>query len=1716
LNALTAGFGKYTAERQFCSIGSVKSNIGHAEAASGMSQLIKVLLQLQHRQLAPNIKAQPLNPNISFEQTPFHLQRRLEPWHRPTVALDGGERREYPLRATVSSFGAGGSNAHLIVEEYEAAKQQAPETDTPQLMLFSAKTAAQLRAVVQQMQAFIGKQPELSLANLAYTLQTGRESMEYRMALVVDGRSQLIQGLQAYLRGTAENSFTGDHEQDNSDVKQLLSGKSGQSMLQMLLAEKDLKKLALYWVKGVKIVWQGMHGGETLCRIALPTYPFERKSYWLGVKTVSGDVADSSIPFAIDAQQSMRDNMERYLTHVLSESLGIPGNDISISKSLQDYGVDSMFSSQLRRGFEQVFGVKISARDLFTYATLAALIEFAESQQVKKNSSELAASDDISAQPEMLPLSEGQKGLWLLHQFAPQMSAYNIPVALRFSTGLDVDLFRQACELMMQRYPVLGSVFRQHNGELYKILPSDAQLCFMHENSEADIIESFREKSKQPFDLEHGSLFRVHVLSPVSTIDSYVLITVHHIVFDGSSAVLLIKALMQTYRQLLAGAAPDQALPQTGYNDFVLWQQQFMDDEQAQAQLDYWKAQLSGELSALSLPCDYPRPAEQRFNGASYELKLAPELTEKIRALAKSLRVNLSVPFLGVLNMLLHRYSGDDDILVGMPTSGRPESRFDDVIGYFINMIVIRSRISGQQSLADFLRDLQLTVADGLDNADYPFPALLNQLKAGHDLSKSPLFQVMYAYQNFIQPDDLSELDDLSVEFVSGVNQEGSHDLALEVYQGKDSFQLKLDYSTDLFSAATIQRLMGHYINLLASITSRPDAAIADHALLSEDEKRRIVVDWNADGAEYDGKHSIVELFQRQAQQTPNNTALLFENQALSYRELDQYSSKLANYIVNQGVAEGDLIGVCMGRGLQMIVAMLAIFKAGAVYVPIAPDYPEQRIQHLLDDSKIKLLMTEAKRLNNIQALASGCICVAADQLWSDILASDADLTPKIRPEQAAYVIYTSGSTGLPKGVVIAHRSISHHCQVMRDYYRLTPEDKVLQFASVNVDASLEQVLPGLLTGATVIIRPDELWSPQAFRSRVMELGISVADVPPSYLYELLLDTRSEPEWAELRSLRLAITGGEALTQETLSLWRGSPLRDCRLVNAYGPTETTITSTVFEVGAETPKFNIPIGRPLAGESAYILDAYGQPVAVCIPGELHIGGAGLAIGYLNQPELTRQKFIDNPLSPGSRIYKTGDLARWLEDGTIVFLGRLDHQVKIRGFRVECGEIEAALQDLDSIKQAVVLARQINGNTQLVAFIVSAADKNSLSSADLKQAMAAGLPDYMIPAAFVQLAQIPVTPGGKVDRSALMQLDSGAAENHSHVAPRTEIETQLAEIWRQVLNVERVGVHDNFFDLGGHSLLSVRLMAVIHKKLGRELPLSSLFQAPDIAGQAQLLQQTRQPWTPLVCLQPDGDMAPLFCIHAVAGNVLCYRELSRHMGRQRPIYGLQAPDIDSGAHTGSIEGLAALYIAAIRSVQAQGPYHLGGWSMGGVIAYEIARQLQQAGEQVGTLVLMESYTPEAVRTFEQDYLDKNRLSGETLLLTTFARELGLDDAETMPTADLTRRLDELFEQAKQAGSLPADIDSAQLHRLFKVFEANVRAMSRYTPGQYRDGIKLLYGDRTNQALDANGGWTELISGDVSIEAVPGDHYSILRQPNVQFLTEKWVSYVNEKTG
>jgi len=1649
VSALSAGFRQHTTDRQFCAIGSVKSNMGHAEAASGIAQLIKVILQMRHRQLAPSIKAEPLNPNIAFGDTPFRLQRTLEEWRQPVIALGGGAPQVYPRRATVSAFGAGGSNAHLIIEEYESrANGGTQAAAAPQLIPLSARTAPQLKALARCILTFAERQPELSLADLACTLQTSRETMDHRLAFVIANREQFLGTLRAWLDGASDiPAFTGSDSDDNSEIKLLLSGRAGKAMLDVLLAERDLEKLALYWAKGARITWQSLHGGRAPRRIALPTYPFERNRYWLADNPetdVHPAAATEARAFKIDPHASAQENMERYLREGLAGALGTPMSEVRADRSFQDHGASSIVLIRLRQGFERTFGVEISARDALAHSTPAALAAFAgEKSGAPKADAKAGDLTPVVAPEESayLPLSEGQKGLWLLNQMAPQSSAYNVPIALRFDAGFDIAAFRQACALLLRRHPLLASTFGERNGEPYRTAPMTPHPSFTHETIaaqvESEIADLLRARAREPFDLARGPLMRVHVFS--SGDNHHALITVHHIVIDGRSAALLVGELADAYAIGAAGGPLPAQPADTRFDEFVAWQQQFMESNRAQRQRDYWLAQLSGYLPILALPFDYPH-ATRGSGGASHEATLTPQTACALRDLARTREINMPAIFLGAWMLLLRRYSGDDDILVGMPTLGRPDARFDDAIGYFVNMIVIRSRISGARRTDDFLKELQFTIAGGLDNADYPFPLLRDALRSdGRDAAP----RAMFAYQNFVQLRDVATGP--AMHFVPGVYQEGTHDLALEVYESADSFRLRIDCDSGLFEPHSTRRAMAHIVHMLERIAAAPDTSITEHDPLPPDERQQIIA-WSSSAPALDTDGDIVAMVRRLAEAAPREVALVCGAQSLTYRELDNRSTRLADLLRDSGVAPSESVGACMARGADMIVALLAIWKAGATYVPLAADLPEARLRHMIDDSRIAIAVADTAARNRIAAAypLGGPRCVnAASRRRKASLATG---SARLDPDRAAYILYTSGSTGQPKGVVVPHRAIGHHAVVMREHYRLTPQDKVLQFAAMSVDAALEQILPGLICGATIVIRPDTLWSASEFRQAVDRHGVTVADLPPSYLHEVLLDTAMASSWDSLRSLRLVITGGEVLASETLRLWRGSPLRDCRLVNAYGPTETTITSVAFDIGGDVDG-NIPIGRPLPGETAFILDSDGQPVPIGVPGELYIGGAGLATGYLNQPELTAGKFIASPLDARERLYRTGDCARWLRDGSIAFLGRTDHQVKVRGFRVECGEVEAALRDTALVRHAAVVARPVNGSNELIAYVV----RKIGDTTDLKQVLRRRLPEHMIPSIIVDMEELPLTPGGKVDRIALARRDL-SAPGTARAFPTTPTEQQLAEIWRDVLKVD-AGIDDDFFHLGGHSLLAVRATALIRQRMTWDISVSTLFAAPTIAAQAKLLDSGVD-HSPLICLKESGERAPWFCVHAIAGDVLAYRELALHLKTARPVYALQVPDAD---HPGTIEALASRYIAAIRTVQPRGPYHLGGWSMGGVIAYEMAQRLRAAGERVATLSLIDSYTPDAVTAWEK-----------------------------------TRNT-----------SFAADTSTA-------TFLANVRAMDRYVPRPYEGDARLF---RASSADATDSGWSVLIGDGLTTETVPGDHDSIMRQPAVGQLAEALAGYLDE---
>jgi amino acid adenylation domain-containing protein len=860
----------------------------------------------------------------------------------------------------------------------------------------------------------------------------------------------------------------------------------------------------------------------------------------------------------------------------------------------------------------------------------------------------------------------------------------------------------------------------------------------------------------------------------------------------------------------------------------------------------------------------------------------------------------------------------------------------------------------------------------------------------------------------------------------------------------------------------------------------------------------------------------IHRLFEEQAARTPDAVAVECEGQPLTYRELDARANQLAHYLQALGVGPESLIGLCLDRSLDMLVGLLGILKAGGAYVPLDPHYPPERLAFMVRDAQLSVLVSQQRHRAQLPVAEGQVVCLDSD--WNLIAESPETLCETVvQPANLAYVIYTSGSTGTPKGVMIEHRALVSFVQSVIDQYELTDRDRILQFASISFDAAVEEIFPCLCRGGTLVLRNDEMLSSAAtFLQRCQKWQVTVLDLPTAYWHYLVSqivadEVRLPPE------LRLVIIGGEQASLETVKLWQQEVGDYPQLVNTYGPTEATVVATQFRwPGTESAtQRSLPIGQALPHVQTYVLDKHLQRLPVGIPGELYLGGAGLARGYLNQPELNQSQFIANPFatSDGSdaRLYKTGDRVRFRADGQLEFLGRFDDQVKLRGFRIELGEIETALSQHLAIQQCVVTVREDKpGDKRLVAYVVPA-ESEVPDTGELRHYLYHRLPDYMVPSAFVTLVSLPLTPSGKINRKALPKPESAdIATSAAYVAPRTPMEQELAKIWAQVLNLEQVGIHDNFFELGGHSLLAVQLITKMQQSFQVALPLATLFQQPTIEHLAQLLQNSSEHSNEsvLVPLRTEGKQAPLFCIHPVGGSVLCYAALTPHLNPERPLYGFQSPGLTGlEPPLTQIEEMAERYIEALRAMQPNGPYHLAGWSLGGVIAFEMAQQLHQQGDSVAPLVLIDSYPPSAFEIPEEfDYAK---------LLVAMVKDLsGLTDQELpvsleelqelTPQAQLTY----VMERAQQQQLLPTNVTMEYFENLWEIFLANLIAAAQYQPQPY-DGSAILLRASQSDAIESqlkgkdDNGWEGLVSGELKVCTLQGDHYSLMRTPQVEII-------------
>ncbi|BAY10335.1 non-ribosomal peptide synthetase [Calothrix sp. NIES-2098] len=864
------------------------------------------------------------------------------------------------------------------------------------------------------------------------------------------------------------------------------------------------------------------------------------------------------------------------------------------------------------------------------------------------------------------------------------------------------------------------------------------------------------------------------------------------------------------------------------------------------------------------------------------------------------------------------------------------------------------------------------------------------------------------------------------------------------------------------------------------------------------------------------------ELFARQVEQTPNAVAVIFENQKLTYRELNNKSNQLANYLKKLGVGPEVLVGICLERSLEMVVGLLGILKAGAAYVPLDPAYPQERLNFILEDSQTPLILSVNSLANNLAKSQTKVVCLDSD--W-EIIAQNSQENPvtEVRVDNLSYVIYTSGSTGKPKGVAIAHRSICNTLYWRQNTFKLTPQDKVLQTISFSFDPSVWQIFWPLSFGAQLVMaRPGGHQDPAYLIETIIEQQITVMALVPSMMRVLLEEEGIE----NCQSLRHITSGGEALPIDLVERFLACLKLNNILVNCYGPTEAAIDATFWICQGGSDRIFAPIGRPIANTQIYILDEDLQPVPVGEAGELYIGGVGLARGYLNRPELTKEKFIPNPFASeaGTRLYKTGDLARYLPDGNIEFLGRIDHQVKIRGFRIELAEVEAAIAQHPAVKQAIVIDREdVAKNKQLVAYIVPQPQQVPTKS-ELRSFLQGKLPDYMLPAAFVFLDALPLNPNGKIDRQAL---PAPASENSavSIVLPRNQVEQQLLEIWQQVLGVQPIGVRDNFFELGGHSLLAIKLFWEIEQAFGKNLPLATLFQAGTIESLAKILQpqtalnaSTPAAWSSLVPIQPQGNKPPFFCIHGLGGEVLCFRELAMHLGADRPFYGLQPQGLDDKQpFLTRIEDMAAHYIREIQTIQPQGPYFLGGYSIGGIIVFEMAHQLQHQGQEVALLAMLDSSIPGT----------EQRLPFVKRIVEHFNNLLQLGPAYLWDRAEVWRNwawenfrkgrylLQKRYKHSNnQRPYYLFDVAQYLLEtdRHLEMMETSLEAVHKYNFKVYPEKIVLFRTDDRTRTVavgvqyDPQFGWGELVAGTIDIYHIPGSHESLLKEPSVQVLAEK----------
>jgi amino acid adenylation domain-containing protein len=1408
---------------------------------------------------------------------------------------------------------------------------------------------------------------------------------------------------------------------------------------------------------------------------------------------------------------------------------------VGVDDSFFDLGGDSIRSIRFL-SLAAVRGLRFSLADLFEHPTIADLVPHRltapadPAGAVPSSPLSLLTSEERAALPEDVedayPVSTLQLGMLFhsgYHERGERSSAYHNVFSLRLSRGIDAAAFRAAAGQLALRHPVLRTAFDLGGfSRPLQLVRRAVEIPVTAEDlaglppaeREAAVARRLEDEKARLFAPDQAPLLRFHV-QHLGDSETQLFWTGHHVILDGWSAAVLLAELFQLYQVALAVGteSPPPPPPVTTFRDFIALERAALESAQAR---EFWEARLRD--------VDPPRlllwhPEEENRDRTPINVALPGPVLAGLRELAANASVPLKNVFLAAHVWVVGRMTGTRDVVTGLVTNGRPEAAdADRVLGLFLNTVPLATALAGG-TWHELARQMFAAEREILPFRRFPLSEIQRQLGVAR------LFETSFNFVNFYVAAEAQQASGLQLDKFRFVG-ETSIPLAIDFSQDTVADIVRLNAQRDpaVVNQDQLRATVDLYQRVLAGMATAPGARYDLADLLSPAERQQLVAEWNdtalvAAHLESERTH---ELFEGWAARTPEAPALLSASGRLTYRELNRRANRIARRLRAAGAGPEVAVGLYVERSPEMIAGVLGILKAGAAYVPLDPAYPQERLALMMEDVRMPLVLTQERLAGSLAGLSGEVIALdGLDRLGETGPGDDANPKSGVAADNLAYAIFTSGSTGRPKPVGVSHRALTHHMAGTRQVLRMAehPGDRVLQFSTLNFDGSVDQIFIALVNGGCLGLREEELWSAEELEARIAEMGLTIIDLPTGYWSEWVRARSALAERAESESLRVVYVGGEAMLAEELSVWWRSPRnRTVRLLNAYGPTETVVAASYLEATCREsagPLFErVAIGRPLGDRALHVVDPEGRLAPVGVPGELLIAGEPiLARGYLGRPDLTAERFLPDPFAgvPGARLYRTGDLGRYLPDGRREFLGRVDDQVKVRGFRIELGEVEAALAEHPAVHRAAAVVYDKGGPSQrrLVAYATLVNHgTTAATAAELRAFLHAKLPEPMVPSEIILLDRLPLTPNGKVDRRALPAPELSARRDGEPIpAPRTAAELQLAGIWEELLEVSPIGVTDNFLELGGHSLLAVRLMARIEHVFGVQLPISALFEAPTVERLAAVLEDREAPLrrSPLVRLHPGGAGRPLYLVHPVGGDVFAYVELAKKLGAERPVYGLQAM-VENGVGTAppTMEELAAQYLKEVREIQAEGPYLLAGWSLGAVIAYEMAQQIERSGDRVALLAMIDPSAPadgQAEGTDDTSLLagfafDLVRLSGRPVPL----------GPEVLAGLDVDAGLDCLVELGRAAGVLPPDVDQPRLRERFDLFSRNVKALQGYAPRPYGGRVALFRASASLApgTMDPAFGWSVLANAEAHL--LDADHYSLLQRPALDSLVER----------